>query len=76
MLGKNSQSSTFSLQYGTTYNEKMRVYKQYLAIELKQKKIHVKWDIGDGRREASLFIFILKERNGGKPTMCVCGVVG
>jgi len=33
--------------------------REYLAIELKQKKIHVKWDIGDGRREASLFILFL-----------------
>jgi len=32
--------------------------REYLAIELKQKKIHVKWDIGDGRREASLFYFL------------------
>nr|CAD2186502.1 unnamed protein product [Meloidogyne enterolobii] len=28
--------------------------REYLAIELKQKKIHVKWDIGDGRREAAI----------------------
>ncbi|KAL3119034.1 hypothetical protein niasHT_003817 [Heterodera trifolii] len=27
---------------------------EFMAIELKQKKIHVKWDIGGGRREAQI----------------------
>uniref|UniRef100_A0A915E106 Uncharacterized protein n=1 Tax=Ditylenchus dipsaci TaxID=166011 RepID=A0A915E106_9BILA len=28
--------------------------REYIAVELKGKKIHVKWDIGDGRREAAI----------------------